>query len=50
MKNYYFFILFMLFLAACNEGANKAGTNLDAGIEKKIDSIVAQMTLEEKSN
>ncbi|MFA6795927.1 MAG: glycoside hydrolase family 3 N-terminal domain-containing protein, partial [Proteiniphilum sp.] len=48
MKTFYFSILFMLFLAACNEGTNKAGANLDAGVEKKIDSIVAQMTLEEK--
>lgn len=48
MKKFYFIILFIPFLAACNKGSNKTGTNLDAGIEKKIDSIMSQMTLEEK--
>jgi len=48
MKNFYFFISFMLFLTACNEGARKGGSNPDARVEKKIDSLLAQMTLEEK--
>lgn len=48
MKKFYLFILFGLFLAACNSGVHKTGTSLDAGIEKKIDSILTKMTLEEK--
>ena len=41
-------LLFIPLLAACNGSAGKTGVNLDEGIERKIDSIMAQMTLEEK--
>jgi beta-glucosidase len=48
MKRISFFTLTALLLVACNGGAKKAGSGLDAGIEKQIDSIMAQMTLAEK--
>lgn len=48
MKQFFFFILFIPLLTACNAGARKGGMSLDAAVEKKIDSIMAQMTLEEK--
>lgn len=48
MKKLYYLILFIPFLAACNGGTEKAGGNLNADIEKKVDSILSQMTLEEK--
>lgn len=49
MKKIIFFILTVLLVVACNEGNKKAsGLGLDTGIEKRIDSIMAQMTLEEK--
>jgi len=35
-------------LVTCSGGNKTVGTDLDAGIEKKIDSIMAQMSLEEK--
>ncbi len=48
MKKYSILILLIPFLFSCNLGKGKVGKSLDAGIEKKIDSIIAQMTLEEK--
>ncbi len=48
MKQFFFFILFIPLLIACNAGARKDGMSLDAAVEKKIDSLMAQMTLEEK--
>lgn len=49
MKKISFFILTALLLVACNGGNKKvSGLGLDAGVEKRIDSIMAQMTLEEK--
>ncbi|MEA4948716.1 MAG: glycoside hydrolase family 3 N-terminal domain-containing protein, partial [Petrimonas sp.] len=49
MNKIFFFLLFIPLLASCNAGAEKAGMNLDAGIEKKIDSVLSRMTLEEKA-
>jgi|AGTN01.1.fsa_nt_gi Beta-glucosidase-related glycosidases len=46
-KNSCFIILASL-LAACSGGTKTVGTGLDAGIERRIDSVMAQMTLEEK--
>ncbi|RNC63980.1 glycoside hydrolase family 3 N-terminal domain-containing protein [Proteiniphilum sp. X52] len=49
MKKISFFILTILLLVACDGGNEKAsGLGLDPGIEKRIDSIMARMTLEEK--
>lgn len=48
MKKYSILILIIPFIFSCNLGKGKVGKSLDAGIEKKIDSIIAQMTLEEK--
>lgn len=48
MKKYSILILLIPFIFSCNLGKGKVGKSLDAGIEKKIDSIIAQMTLEEK--
>lgn len=49
MKRISFMILTALLLAGCNGGNKKgAGSGLDAGIERRIDSVMAQMTLEEK--
>jgi beta-glucosidase len=47
-KQFFFSLLFIPLLTACNTGAEKVGMNTDAAVEKKIDSIMAQMTLEEK--
>ncbi|HBK41032.1 glycoside hydrolase family 3 N-terminal domain-containing protein [Petrimonas sulfuriphila] len=44
----FFFSFFILLLTACNGGTGKTGMTLDTGVEKKIDSILSQMTLEEK--
>ena len=43
-----FIIAIFLLGVACNSGTNKSKTGLDAGIESKIDSIIAQLTIEEK--
>ena len=43
-----FSLLFIPLLAACNGSTGKSGVNQDEGIERKVDSIMAQMTLEEK--
>ncbi|WP_294079464.1 glycoside hydrolase family 3 N-terminal domain-containing protein [Proteiniphilum sp. UBA5384] len=49
MKRISFVLVSVLLLVACNGGNKKgSGLGLDAGIEKKIDSIMAKMTLEEK--
>ena len=49
MKRISFVLVTVLLLVACNGGNKKgSGLGLDAGIEKKIDSIMAKMTLEEK--
>lgn len=49
MNRISFFILTGLLLVACNGGNREvSGLGLDAGIEKRIDSIMAKMTLEEK--
>ncbi|WP_298646238.1 glycoside hydrolase family 3 N-terminal domain-containing protein [uncultured Proteiniphilum sp.] len=48
MKKNSCFIILVFLLAACSGGTKTAGLGLDAGIEKRIDSIMAQMTLEEK--
>ncbi|WP_298649268.1 glycoside hydrolase family 3 N-terminal domain-containing protein [uncultured Proteiniphilum sp.] len=49
MKKYSYVIFLLLLTTACTGGNKKAsGLGLDAGIEKRIDSIMAQMTLEEK--
>ncbi|MCE5227375.1 MAG: hypothetical protein LLG05_16150, partial [Porphyromonadaceae bacterium] len=47
MKNSGVIVLIFL-LVTCSGGNKTVGTDLDAGIEKKIDSIMAQMSLEEK--
>lgn len=48
MNKFCFFILFIPFLFACNGGAEKTGMTPDAATEEKIDSIITQMSLEEK--
>ncbi|MFA6702739.1 MAG: glycoside hydrolase family 3 protein, partial [Dysgonamonadaceae bacterium] len=49
MKKYSLLLLFVLGLVACNGGKNDASKNsLDANIEKRIDSVMSKMTLEEK--
>lgn len=49
MKRIFFLILPLLLSVACGGGADKvAGTSLDATIEKRVDSVMADMTLEEK--
>lgn len=44
----YNFLLFIPLLVACNGNSGNKGAHLDAAMEQKIDSILAQMTLEEK--
>lgn len=49
MKKISFVLLAVTLLVACNGGNKKiSGFDLDVGIEKKIDSIMSRMTLEEK--
>ena len=48
MNKFCFFIFFIPLLVACNGSAGKSGVNPDEGIERKVDSILSQMTLEEK--
>lgn len=49
MKKISFVLLAVTLLGACNGGNKKvSGFDLDVGIEKKIDSIMSRMTLEEK--
>lgn len=49
MKKYSLLLLVVLGLVACNGSKNNASkNNLDATIEKRIDSVMSKMTLEEK--
>jgi beta-glucosidase len=48
MNKFIYFLLFIPLLVACNGGTEKTGMMQDAAIEEKIDSIMTQMTLEEK--
>ncbi|WP_352421913.1 glycoside hydrolase family 3 N-terminal domain-containing protein [Proteiniphilum sp.] len=49
MKRIGFIIMAGFLLVGCNGGNKKvSGLGLDAGIEKRIDSVMAKMTLEEK--
>ena len=48
MKKFSLWILLMPILLACNSRVSISELGLDAGIESKIDSIMAQMTIEEK--
>ncbi len=48
MKKYTVLILLIPFVFSCSLGENKVSNNLDAAIEIKIDSIISQMTIEEK--
>jgi beta-glucosidase len=49
MKRISFVLVTVLLLVACNGGNKKvSGLGLDTGIEKRIDSVMAKMTLEEK--
>ena len=48
MKKFSLWILLLPFLVACGSNLNKSEKGLDSVIEGKIDSIMAQMTLEEK--
>lgn len=49
MKKYSLLLLVVLGLVACNGSKNNASKNkLDATIEKRIDSVMSKMTLEEK--
>lgn len=50
MKKISLFAALVVLLMPCHGGTKKiAGTELDAGIERRIDSIMARMTLEEKA-
>ena len=48
MKKYTVLILLIPFIFSCSLGENKVSENFDATIEMKIDSIISQMTIEEK--
>ena len=48
MKKYNILILLLPFIFSCNIGNGRVGKSLDPAIEGKIDSIIAQMTIEEK--
>ena len=48
MKKYSILILLIPFIFSCNIGNGRVGKSLDPAIEGKIDSIMAQMTIEEK--
>lgn len=48
MKKYNILILLMPFIFSCNIENGKVANSLDPYIEGKIDSIIAQMTIEEK--
>ena len=48
MKKYNILILLIPFIFSCNIGNGRVGKGLDPAIEGKIDSIMAQMTIEEK--
>ena len=47
MRKHSYLFLFLLLLITCN-GNDKKPTKLDATIERRIDSVMAHMTLEEK--
>lgn len=44
----YLFLAVLISCISCNPITNQSGTNLDAVTESKIDSIMSEMTLEEK--
>ena len=48
MKKFNILILLIPFIFSCNIGNGRVGKSLDPAIEGKIDSIIAQMTIEEK--
>ena len=48
MKKFNILILLIPFIFSCNIGNGRVGKSLDTAIEGKIDSIIAQMTIEEK--
>ena len=48
MKKFNILILLLPFIFSCNIGNGRVGKSLDPAIEGKIDSIIAQMTIEEK--
>lgn len=48
MNKLFYFLFLIPLLAACNGNAGKNGEQLDTVMEQKIDSILGQMTLEEK--
>lgn len=48
MRKFFGLVLLLTLMLSCNSGPRKSGFGLDADIERKIDSIMAQLTLEEK--
>lgn len=48
MQKIYLFILIAITFMACNSSTNTTNNNLDSTIEKKVDDLLSQMTLEEK--
>ncbi len=48
MKKLYLFILILPLFIACNTGSAKKSPHSDANIERRVDSVLSKMTLEEK--